>query len=132
MRACGSIVGKDQLFSAHVPLLKHLLFSLTKTKLVLRHFCLLLTTHFVITYAFCRNLRIRVTAFGNNGGSTQFVTASRRKNNIQTIERTRRTGTRISGWKLPTEKNGLPVKTFRWPRSGATPTQKVLFRLLFN
>lgn len=95
-------------------------------------FCFLITTHFVITYAFCRNLRIRVTAFGNNGGSTQFVTASRRKNNIQTIERTRRTGTRISGWKLRTEKNGLPVKTFPWPRSGATPTQKVLFRLLFN
>ena len=42
-----------------------------------------------------------------------------------------RIGTRISGWKLPTEKNGLLFQTFRWPRSSAT-TRKVLFRLLFN
>lgn len=50
-------------------------------------FGFLITTHFVNNLRFCSNLRIGVTAFGNNGRSTQFVTTSRRKNNIQTIER---------------------------------------------
>lgn len=63
------------------------LFSNKKQSLFLGIFYFLITTHFVITYAFCGNLRIRVTAFGNNGRSTQFVTTSGRKNNIQTIER---------------------------------------------
>lgn len=94
MHSCGSM--KDQLFAAIVPPLKHLLFSVTKKgSLFFGIFYFLITTHFVITYAFCDNLGIRVTAFGNNGRSTKFLTTSGRKNNIQTIERTRNDVTKL-------------------------------------